>query len=944
MTTTPASPALPQHWPTSLAGLSGLARLIACYALIISLLAVLGGCAKPTEEEYLNRAKAALTEDDLDTAVINLKNALSLNKANGEARWLLGTTYLAQEDGASAEKELRRAKELGVSEQSLLLPLAQAYYIQRKFKNVIKLKPSKTITSADIRAQLLVLQGRSQLALADPVAAQDVFGRAWKIAPQHIEVMTGMAALKASQENYDEARQLLSSVQASDPTYAPAWRQLAELEQQQGNFEAALAAHTQTIALEPNNSPDLVQRALVYIQLARLDDAKNDLAQARKSGKQFPLMDFAEGVIAVLEDRNEAAKKSLQIVLNNIPDYLPATFYLGLASYKNGEIEQARELLTRYYKQNPDSASVNRLLGGIYLTLGDTDTAKAHLLRAVRINPDDVESIKMLGQLALTKGAPTEAIEYFRQVIAKEAGKAENYFNLGYSYSVARQADAARHAYLQATELDPELFAAEVGIIGDYVNNGEFDLALDYTHQLQKKWPDKTDPLSLESAVHLALGDRQSARDVLERALKLVPGDPSSSHNLASLALQESDFNRAQQLYQGALEHNPRDVTTIMRLAKVQLVSGNEADAVALVKKALDIEPESLEVSATLATYYLKQDQLEQARAVIAGVAEKHADEPGLLEIQAKIALASGQHQNAKELLSQLIKQQPRSAEAYFLLAKANAKLATGDTVIANLQRTLTLDPEHFEAKLALARIYSTNAAFEQSDAILDSLADVYSAHPQVLYLTGLKALREGKAAAAYKLFIEAQKTEPQGEYAVSMSVAQFHMQKVDEGLATLKSWLKDHPDDMAVQYHLANSLLLLNRNDDAKTELRRALRIQPNHTAALNNLAWLIREESPSEAENLVNKALDLAPDLPQALHTLAVIKLNAKQPQQALDLLTRAAAVNKDDPMVQFRLGVTLQRLDRKTEADELFKRLLASKTLPDNIRQEIQAGQIK
>lgn len=204
--------------------------------------------------------------------------------------------------------------------------------------------------------------------------------------------------------------------------------------------------------------------------------------------------------------------------------------------------------------------------------------------------------------------------------------------------------------------------------------------------------------------------------------------------------------------------------------------------------------------------------------------------------------------------------------------------------------------------------------------------------------------MREGKAAAAYELFIEAQKAEPQSEYAVSTSVAQFHMQKIDDGLATLKSWLKDHPNDLAVQYHLANSLLLLNRNDDAKTELRQTLRIQPNHIAALNNLAWLIREEAPSEAETLVNKALDLAPDLPQALHTLAVIKLNANQPQQALDLLTKAAAVNKDDPMVQFRLGVALQRLDRKTEAEELFKRLLASKTLPDNIRQEIQAAQIK
>lgn len=910
-------------------------------ALLISLLSMLSACSKPTEEEHFNSAKVALAEGDQKTAIIELKNTLLLNNSNSEARWLLGKTYLDLLDGPSAEKELRKAVEQGLEAKSALLPLAEAFYIQGKYDDLIKLKLPNSLQSIEQKAQLFTLKGRSYLALSDFPSAERLFQKAQQIAPNSPQVITGIAALRAAQGKGDEARELLTQVLESNPVHAPAWQQLATLEQQQGNFEAALAAHSKAIEYNTHNSLDIAQRALVYIQLNRLDEAKKDLAQAQTKIKNSPIIDFTSGVIATLENRLEDAKESLHKVLNSVPNHMPATFYLGLASYKNGELEQAQSLLATFQKKYPNSVSANKLLGGISLALGDREAASVYLRKANASDPSDIETIKLLGRMALNKGSSTEAIAYFSEVIEQEAANPENYLQLGRSYSAAGQPNAARNEFERAVALNPELTSAEVGIIASYINNNEFELALNYVETLQQERPADTDPLVFESAIHLAMGNKQTAIETLEKALVLAPGNQVVSHNLASLILQDGDFDGAQKLYLDVLEHHPKHVPTIMRLAKAELISGQEKDALKLVQKAFEINPGSLEVTSTLASYHLKQGQPQKAMQLINQIPDERTNDAAFYELLAKTEIALGQYHTANKSISHLLKLRPQSAEGYFLLAKVNAQLADGDTVLANLQTALQLNPRHFEARITLARILAKNGAYEQSDAVLDSLAGIYGSHPQVLYLMGLRELRNNNPKYAYELFSEAASIETRGEYAIAISNAQFNMRETNDAVLTLASWMKNNPGDLTVQYRLANVLLLLKRNDEASVEFRKALRIQPNSVGALNNLAWLLREKSPDEAETLANKALKLVPESPQALHTLAMIKLNQNQPEKSVELLNKALESSPENSQLLYSLAKALEKNDQAGKAETLYRELLSKDNLSEELKMEIKTA---
>jgi len=908
--------------------------------LLIIALCTLAACSKTTEEEYFNKAKAALAASDNPTAIIEMKNALKLNGANAEIRWLLGTTYLAQGDGASAEKELRSALQFGVDQQSTLLPLARAYNMQQKHEELIKLKVPKPLV-AEVKAQLFALKGRSYLSISDPLSAAKIIKRAEDLAPRHPVIVTATAALKTAQGNYDEARRLLTDMLVSNPSYSPAWQQLAQLEQQQGNFDAALKAHTRVIEQETNNSSDLTQRALVYIQLNRIDDAKKDLSQVQKGGKQALLFGYATGLIAVYEERYSDAKKALQSVLNSRPDYMPAVFHLGLIAYQRGDMEQALTLLSTFQRTHPNSTAANKLLAGVYLALGDKDSATSYLHKTLTSEPDEIESMKLLGQLSLEKGESAEAIAYFSQLVAKEAGNSESYILLGRSYSAAKQPNAAREEYKRAIALNPDLATAEIGIITSYINDNEFKLALDYVHKLEKERPSDTDLPVYESAIHLALGDRQVARKVLQDALALTPGHPTLSHNLANLALLESDFDTARELYLDAIEHDPKDIWSIMHLAKLELISGNEQKAVSLVENALEIDPASLDVRSTLATYHLKKGHPKKAMQLVKEVEEQYSDTPAFLEILTNIAIELEQYQQAKQSVFRLLELEPQSAEAHVLLAKVNARLADGDTVINDLLEAIRLNPRHFEARLTLARIYASNNAFEQSDEILDSLSGIYSSHPQVLYLMGLRELRKDNPESAYELFSEAENTERHGDYIIAMAKAQFRSDNPDDAIKTLKKRVKSNPKDINVQYYLANTLLLLKRNNEAIIEFRKVLLIEPKSTGALNNLAWLLKDKSPDEAETLINTALELTPNLPQALHTLAEIKLSQNKPGESVELLNKALTSSPNDIQLQYSLAKALEKNGQRKKAKTLYEKLLSKERLPLELKTDIETA---
>ena len=119
-----------------------------------------------TDQEYVQRAKELQAQGKLESAVIELKNALQKNPKNSEARLRLGEIYTDLGLGEQAELELNRAKELGIDAEALKVPMGHALLLRGLYLRVVQeIKPGPKSPPGDI-PKLLDIQGRAQLGSA----------------------------------------------------------------------------------------------------------------------------------------------------------------------------------------------------------------------------------------------------------------------------------------------------------------------------------------------------------------------------------------------------------------------------------------------------------------------------------------------------------------------------------------------------------------------------------------------------------------------------------------------------------------------------------------------------------------------------------------------------------------------------------------------------------
>ncbi len=115
--------------------------------------------------------------------------------------------------------------------------------------------------------------------------------------------------------------------------------------------------------------------------------------------------------------------------------------------------------------------------------------------------------------------------------------------------------------------------------------------------------------------------------------------------------------------------------------------------------------------------------------------------------------LDAGDHVSASAKLTEVLADDPGSAEAHYLLGRS--QLAAGDTTaaVATLTEGIGHAPLSPRLKMLLARVRIERAAPEEAAALLDDVMRVRKRDPEVLYLRGLAHLAVGDSVAALGLW-----------------------------------------------------------------------------------------------------------------------------------------------------------------------------------------------
>ncbi len=901
--------------------------------LALVLATLLTGCSDNSEDllsfaEHLENATAYREQGKLEEAVIEFKNALQSNPRSLETRAALGDLYMQLGDAVNADKEFRHVQDGRGDPALYMVGLGDALLRLYSWQDVLdRVQPDPRLSVAD-QAVVHAQQGSAYIELENLEAARKAFKTALELDPNCAAGLLGQAALATGEGRRASARQLIDQARAqgTGEDAAEAWRLTAELARLEGDDEQAEAAYGQAIGLTAFKGKILAARANLRTENGDYAGAHQDLDEVGRiynRGHLYVL--YGEGLLAIREGRFEDGRKFLEELLQRQPSHLKGQFYLGVAQFALGNLEDAETYLDRVVKQTPRSFSAALLLGKARFQLGRYRAAARVLEPLLVVAPDNTELQSLMGSVYLSMGATAKGSELLREVVARQPDKVSDRMKLGLSLIRLGEHETGIKELEQVVLDVPESDRARVMLLTGYLRAGNHAAARELAAGLQAAAPDQATSWLYVGVVELVAGERPAAREALERALAISPGWPPAGYNLARLELVEGDVDRARALYAEVLDQHPEHLQVLMALVSLEAASGRMEAAQELAERAMKHHPETLGPRLWLGRWFLSQGDADKALSLFEEVKEHHPEDPGFLAVLGEAELRAGNTRAALNTHQALAKLAPNDAHIQYMYARACALhgeyLCLGDALIGALR----LQPEHPGLPVLLQRVIALSASPASTSKLLWQMQQVA---PDNLLLTRVRgdfALHQGQYSDAVAIFKAARKRSPElWEWSERLAYAYARGNETDQALVVVDEWLAAHPDAAAAWLLQGKIRLGRGETDRAREDFARVLTFDPDNVQALNNLAWLLREQDTGQARKYAERAVKLAPGH-ITRDTLGVILLRLGENERAEQLLREAFGERPESVAVRFHLAEALAGLEKTLEARSLLREVL-------------------
>jgi tetratricopeptide (TPR) repeat protein/TolB-like protein/DNA-binding winged helix-turn-helix (wHTH) protein len=261
-------------------------------------------------------------------------------------------------------------------------------------------------------------------------------------------------------------------------------------------------------------------------------------------------------------------------------------------------IDNAQNSCATALQLNPNLDIVHTALGNLYLSMGRLEDAERSFLRALEIDPSSSESYMGLGEVFSGRNNPEQAEDSFRQAIGLRPGDWAPYNRLGnFLYYQGRYVEAAEQ-YQYAAALDRSNSNVYSNLGAAYMLAGDFAAALPTFERSLEISPKATAYTNL-GMLHYYLGQFEESIANHQRAVELEPNDPLSRSNLGDALWNSGAREDAREVYATALQLaeqafgvNSNDPFTMMDMAWIQAMLGNDGEARSLMGRARALAPD----------------------------------------------------------------------------------------------------------------------------------------------------------------------------------------------------------------------------------------------------------------------------------------------------------------------------------------------------------------
>ncbi len=552
--------------------------------------------------EFLNAGLAELYAKTgrIRDAVLEAQDIIKRDPGNLEARKLLGRIYLRSlgdmQSGTQSQEVLKLAIE--------------------QYESIIKIEPNN--------ADNHLLLGRLYILNKDLIKAESEFKSAIKIDPSSEEAITNLAYLYNEEGDAKKATDTLNSVPEATRS-AKIYTALGYTYEQQKDYKKAIAAYKQAVEQDHDNL-----------------DAMRGLAQNLENDNQ-----------------PDAALTQYKAVEEADPQDAQAVLHISQIYRRSGKFDLAMENLKKAEALVPDSLEIPYNEAMILEAQGKYDDAADTLqkLLARTAHTDNNYSkgersnrsifLERLGNIYREEQRPLLAVETFRKIVdlgGEEASR--GYQELIDSYREQKQwADATRTAQEAVAKL-PEDKQLKLVLATQLADNGKGDEGVQMAKSLLKGNSDDRDVYIGLSQIYSRLRRWKEAEDSLlevEKQARRPEEKQQAEFLLGSLYERQKKYEPAEQMFRKVLQQDPNNPMTLNYLGYM-LADHNVhlEEAVALIKKALVLEPQNGAYLDSLGWAYFKLGNNDLAEENLRKAADKTPNDATVQDHLAEVYAKTG--------------------------------------------------------------------------------------------------------------------------------------------------------------------------------------------------------------------------------------------------------------------------------------------------------------
>lgn len=468
-----------------------------------------------------------------DAALAEFEQALADDPKLWEAHYGMAIGLMADEKWDDAKPHLDRGKKLkGLSQGEGLYQHGLALYLlgtgdmdggERAALRARHLNPADPMY-AELVAEIYRDRGLNALAID---AYQQLLANPSAVATAPVRHALGV--LLAEENRFNEARDQYQQAVALDSTFAPAWKNLADLFRRADRPDQAAGTYVRYAALAPDdfdaqlNLSQSLHALKRYGESATAAQAALALAPNDTTAQYW----FAR---AGIRTRDSATKAKAAAVMAALPPELAweADDLVALAAWQTDQKDYtaATNTLGRAAAMDPARARIPLQLGLVALRQGAAETAIAHFSRAVELDPEDATNHLNRGIARYRAGDLKAAVPDFRQAVALDPDRSGARLLLAQVLAATNDIGTAEQEYRRVLEQEPANAKALRGVGFCRIRSADYQSAAASYAKAAEAEPDNADGWAGLGSARLGLGQLDRAAAAFARARAIDPNNP----------------------------------------------------------------------------------------------------------------------------------------------------------------------------------------------------------------------------------------------------------------------------------------------------------------------------------------------------------------------------------------------------------------------------------